>query len=281
MEPQLEQFREQQKQSWNKFSPGWKKWDVFNMEFLRPMGEAIIQRLELKNSYQILDIASGTGEPGLTIAKLISNGKVTAIDLSEDMLVIAAENAKAKGIQNFETRIADVSELSFETQTFDGISCRMGFMFFPDMQLAAQEMLRVLKPSGKIAVAVWAGAELNNWVTTLMGVIQKHVAMPKPLPGAPGMFRCGQPGLIADLFKQAGFQKVEEEEISGKVDYQSFERYWEIMLDVGAPIVAALSQANEATKATIKAEAADLFQSQNKDGNGILNYGALVIYGEK
>ena len=95
------------------------------------------------------------------------------------------------------------------------------------------------------------------------------------------MFRCGKPNMIADLFKQAGFQKVEEEEITGKVDYQSFERYWEIMLDVGAPIVAALSQANEATKAMIKAEAASLFQSQNEDRNSILNYGALIIYGEK
>ena len=281
MEPQLEQIREQQKQSWNKFSPGWKKWDKFNMEFLRPMGEAIIRHLDLQNDDRVLDIASGTGEPGLTIAKLVPNGKVTAIDLSEDMLVIAAENAGAKGLKNFETLVADVSELPFETQAFDAISCRMGFMFFPDMQLAVKEMLRILKPGGRIAVAVWAGAELNNWVTTSMSVIQKHVAMPKPLPGAPGMFRCGKPDMIADLFKQAGFQKVEEEEITGKVDYQSFERYWEIMLDVGAPIVAALSQANEATKATIKAEAADLFQSKNEDGNSILNYGALIIYGEK
>ena len=131
MEPQLEQIREQQKQSWNKFSPGWKKWDTFNMEFLRPMGEAIIQHLDLQNNDLVLDIASGTGEPGLTIAKLVPNGKVTAIDLSEDMLVIAAENAEAKGLKNFETLVADVSELPFETQTFDAISLQDGLYVFP------------------------------------------------------------------------------------------------------------------------------------------------------
>lgn len=281
MEAQLEQIREQQKQSWNKFSSGWKKWDTFNMAFLRPMGEAIIYNLQLQKNYFVLDVAAGTGEPGLTIAALVPDGKVIAIDVSEDMLAIAAENAEAKGLMNFETRVADISELPFATQMFDAISCRMGFMFFPDMHLALQEMLRVLKPQGRIAAAVWAGAEMNNWVTTTMSIIQKHIELPKPAPGAPGMFRCGKPGMIAELFKQVGFQNIVEEEIKGKIDYENFERYWEIMLDVGAPIVAALSKTDEATKAKIKAEVADLFQSQNEDGNGILNYAALIIYGSK
>ncbi|SDD29966.1 Methyltransferase domain-containing protein [Mucilaginibacter pineti] len=281
MEPSQEQIREQQKQSWNKFSPGWKKWDTFNMAFLKPFGDAIISALKIKDGDYVLDIATGTGEPGLIIAKLTPNGKVIGTDLSENMLSVALENAETKGIKNYETVAADVSELPFTDATFNTVSCRMGFMFFPDMNLAAKEMYRVLKPGGRIATSVWAGADLNPWVTTIMSIIQKHIELPAPLPGSPGMFRCSKPGFIADIFKQAGFKNTSEKLISVKVDYKSFDRYWEMMLDVAAPIVAAMANADDATKATIKTETEELFLSRNKDGEAILDYAAFVVYGEK
>jgi ubiquinone/menaquinone biosynthesis C-methylase UbiE len=197
------------------------------------------------------------------------------------MLSIARNNADAKGLENYETLVADVSELPFASEAFDAISCRMGFMFFPDMQMATQEMYRVLKPAGRIATAVWAAPELNNWVTTIMSVINKNIESPAPIPGAPGMFRCAAPDLITDLFKNAGFKNIEKKQISGQVDYESFDRYWQIMLDVGAPIVAALSKADEATIVKIKTEVAELFHARNKEGGAILNYAALIINGEK
>ena len=281
METQLHQIREQQKQSWNKFSPGWKKWDTFNMAFLQPMGEAIISSLDVHETDLVLDIAAGTGEPGITIAALTPNGVVTGIDLAEDMLVTARENAEAKGLKNYETLVADVCELPFADASFDAISCRMGFMFFPDMQMAGGEMYRVLKPGGRIAAAVWSGPDKNNWITTIMSVIARHIQLPAPIPGAPGMFRCAAPGFILNIFEQAGFKNVKESAITGKVDYESFERYWTIMLDVGAPIVAALAGANEVTINAIKAETADLFVSKNGDGGAVLDYGAFVVCGEK
>ena len=281
MSLQAEQIREQQKASWNKFSSGWKKWDAFNMEFLKPMGEAIVASLELQDTDSVLDIATGTGEPGITIAKIVSKGKVTGTDLAEDMLAIARENAQLNGISNYETQVADVSALPFEGDTFNALSCRMGFMFFPDMQLAATEMYRVLKPGGKIATSVWAAASLNNWVTTVMSVIQKNITAPPPIVGAPGMFRCAEPGFISKLFKEAGFKNITEESLAGKVNYNSFERYWEIMLDVGAPIVAALAGADEAMRAKIKSEVAELFMSRNANGGAHLEYAAIVIVAEK
>lgn len=277
MKDQSQQISEQQKQSWNKFSPGWQKWNDFTMQFLKPMGDTIIDNLQIKDGDNVLDIATGTGEPGLTIAALTPNGKVTGTDLADGMLQVAHYNAQAKGIKNYHTRTADVSELPFDKEAFDAISCRMGFMFFPDMQQAANEMYRVLKPGGRISISVWTGPDQNNWITTMMSVIQKHVALPSPAPDSPGMFRCARPGLIAAFFTTAGFKNITEKEITGQVDFGSFDQYWQIMLDVGAPIVAALSQTDEATKALIKTEVAALFQSQNKPGAAVLNYGALVV----
>src|SRR4051812_15656482 len=111
MEQQLTEIREQQKAAWNKFSSGWKKWDDMMMDFLQPKGDEIIRLLNPKEDDIVLDIAAGTGEPGLTIATKLKKGKVIITDLSEDMLEIAAENAAKRGIKNIETVVCDVCEL--------------------------------------------------------------------------------------------------------------------------------------------------------------------------
>lgn len=277
MGTKVEEIREQQRITWNKFSPGWKKWDEFTMCFLKPMGDAIIKNLELKDYDLVLDVAAGTGEPGLTIAGLIPNGKVTGTDLAEDMVTIAAENAEIKGLRNYEILTTDVCELPFEEDSFDGISCRMGFMFFPDMMLAARQMYGVLKSRGRLSTSVWGGPQHNDWITTIMSVIQKHVALPSPEPGAPGMFRCAEPDLIGNLFKKAGFRNIVTQEVRGMVDYQSFDRYWEIMLDMGGPIVTALSGVDKTTIAKIRTEVSELFKAKNNEGEATLEYAALII----
>jgi ubiquinone/menaquinone biosynthesis C-methylase UbiE len=281
MEEQLEQIREQQKAAWNKFSPGWKKWDDLTMDFLKPMGDEIIRRIDPKDGDVVLDIAAGTGEPGLTIASMISNGKVIITDLAEDMLKIAKENADRRGIKNIETVACDVSQLPFSDNTFDAISCRFGFMFFPDMLMAAKEMARVLKPGGRIATSVWNVPEKNFWVTVIMGTINKNMDLPAPPPGAPSMFRCAKEGLMSDLFTQAGLKNVSVKEVSGKLNAGTTDTYWSMMTEVGAPIVAALSKADEPTKDKIKKEVYESVAQKYPDGNVQIDASALVIYGEK
>ena len=281
MEQQLEQIREQQKESWNKFSSGWKKWDDMMMDFLKPMGTEIINRIKPVNNEYILDIAAGTGEPGLTIATMIGNGKVVITDLSDDMLEIARENALLKGINNIETKASDVCELPFADNTFDAISCRFGFMFFPDMHLAAKEMYRVLKPGGRIATAVWCGPENNFWITAAGGTINKNMQLPAPPPEAPGMFRCAKSGLIQDLFREAGFTNTSEVEINSKLKCGTADVYWNMMTEVAAPFVAALSKADDTMRAKIKNEVFHLINEKFPDGKVNIDSSAWVIYGEK
>lgn len=281
MEEQLELIREQQKDSWNKFSPGWKKWDDLMMDFLKPMGDEIIAAINPKGDQVILDVASGTGEPGLTIAKMLTGGKVISTDISDGMLKVATDNATKKGITNFETKVCDVCELPFADNTFDAISCRFGFMFFPDMQLAANEMVRVLKPGGKIAVAVWNGPENNFWITACMSVINKNMQLPPPPAGAPGMFRCAKDGLIVDLFRNAGLTTVSQKEVNSILKTGTTERYWTMMTEVAAPFVSALSKADDAMKAKIKNEVFELVNQKFPDGNVVIDSSALIISGSK
>lgn len=281
MEPHLEQIREQQKQSWNKFSGGWKKWDELVMDFLKPMGDEIIKALNPQKNDVILDVASGTGEPGLTIAGKVSGGKVFMTDLADDMLKIARENAALRGIENIETVVCDVCELPFPDNTFDAISCRFGFMFFPDMQLAAKEMVRVLKPGGKIATAVWNVPEKNFWVTAIMGTINRNMELAPPPPGSPGIFRCAKDGLISDIFLQAGLKNISQVEVLGKLNCKTTDAYWGMQTEVAAPIVAALANASDDMREKIKYETYAIVNERYPDGNVIIDSSALVIYGEK
>ena len=277
----LEEIRDQQRAAWNKFSPSWKKWDDLNMDLLKPMGDEIIRSINPRGAEVVLDIAAGTGEPGLTIATMLKGGKVVITDLSEDMLEIARENAMKRDIKNIETRVCDVCALPFADNTFDAISCRLGFMFFPDMLLAAKEMVRVLKPGGKIATSVWNVLEKNFWITAILETISRHMDLPAPLPGAPGMFRCAKEGLISDLFLQAGLKNIKQKEIAAKMQFKTADIYWDMMTEVITLVVLALNNAEDDIKENIRKEVYHLLDQKYPDGNILMDSSALLIEGEK
>lgn len=152
-------------------------------------------------------------------------------------------------------------------------------MFFPDMPLAVREIVRVLKPRGRFSTSLWSAGTGNPWITTMMGAISRHVTLPAPVPGAPGMFRCAAPGLPAGLLREAGLGRVTEKEISGQVVFESLEQYWTMMMEVAAPVVAALSKVDEPTRARIKA---DVFAALHLSAGGVaLNYSTRIISGVK
>lgn len=281
MESQLVQIREQQKEVWNRFSSGWRKWDDLSMDFLKPMGDEIIKLINPREGDVVLDVASGTGEPGLTIASMLKSGRVVAIDLAEGMLEVAKEHAVNRGIKNFETIACDVSELPFSDNSFDAVSCRMGFMFFPDMLIAAKEMVRVLKPGGRIAVTVWSEPEKNFWASSILGVINKKMQVTPPPPGAPGLFRCAKSGTIPELFRQAGLKNISEKEVSAKLHAGNRKVYWNFMTEVAAPVVAALKGTDCETRVDIRSEVFNLIKEKYPEGELSVDSNAFVIYGEK
>ena len=170
------------------------------------------------------------------------------------MIEIAREKAIAKELTNIETVICDASDLPFENGSFDAVSCRFGFMFFPDIQLAANEIYRVLKPGGRFATTVWNFPEKNFWVTAIMGTIMRLMEIPPPPPEVPGMFRCCKPGRMRDILEKAGFNDIEERGVLSTLKTESVDEYWEMMTEIGASVVAALSQADEGMRSKIKEE---------------------------
>src|SRR3954466_1510041 len=144
--PSSDEIRDGQRETWAGLSAGWEKWDSVIMDQLGPVGAAIIERLDIGEHHQHLDVAAGTGEPGLSIARQSPTGRVVLTDLAPEMLDIAERRARAEGITNVETTVCSADDLPFEDASFDGVSVRFGYMFFPDTATATAEFVRVLRP---------------------------------------------------------------------------------------------------------------------------------------
>jgi SAM-dependent methyltransferase len=186
------------------------KWKAKSAVLGNAVTEALVEYSRLLPGMQILDLASGTGEPGISLAQRVSPaGAVTAIDQSSELLEIAAERARAKKLSNFSTRQADAHELPFAGRSFDLATCRFGVMFFSNVQGALSEVRRVLKPGARACFTVWGAVEQPYWQTT-MKIVHRHVGGDLLPPGGADPFRFSGAGSLSAVLGAAGFHEIEE-----------------------------------------------------------------------
>ncbi len=124
-------IRDQQRLTWDRFAAGWKKWDAELIAWHRPFGDAVIEDARLRPDSVVLDVAAGSGEPGLTVAALVPGVEVVLADISAGMLQVAEEKAAAQRLGNVRFSVCAAADLPFDDGTFDAVLCRFGFMFFP------------------------------------------------------------------------------------------------------------------------------------------------------
>ena len=249
--PDGDEIRDSQRAAWAGLSAGWEKWDSVIMEQLGPVGTAMIDRLDIVDDQQHLDIAAGTGEPGLTIAKLAPRGHVVLTDLAEEMLDVASRRANEQGIANFETRVCSAEDLPFADETFDSVSVRFGYMFFPDVSKATAEFARVLKPGGRLCSSVWVKPDENPWTAIAMQAIATEAVVPPADPDRPNMFRCAAPGYVSGLYESAGLRDVAEWDVAVELVTQSPEQYWEMISEHMSLAAAALQQVDQPARERI------------------------------
>ena len=197
------------------------------------------------------------------------------------MLDIATRRANAQGITNFETRVCSADDLPFADATFDSVSVRFGYMFFPDVADATAEFTRVLKPGGRLCSSVWATPEENPWTTIAMQAIATEAVLAPPEPDGPSMFRCSAPGYVSALYEAAGLRDVAEWDVDVDLVTRSPAQYWEMISEHVSLAVAALHTIDEPARERIAKAVIATVSTYEEDGEVRIPGVARCIVGTK
>ncbi|KIC01288.1 methyltransferase type 11 [Flavobacterium sp. JRM] len=205
-------YKNTTREQWQETANAWFRWSPTLNKWLGNATERMLDMSNIKNGDRVLDVAAGAGEQTITAAKRVGkSGYVLATDISSNILEYAKEIAKQNGLKNIETKVMDGENLTLEDEKFDAVISRVGLIYFPDQHRALKEMLRVLKPGGKVAAIVYSTPEKNKFFSIPVSIIRNRAKLAPPLSGQPGPFSLGSEGVIEKLFQTAGFINVRSE----------------------------------------------------------------------
>ncbi len=190
---------------WSGVAPFWEKYRAIIQQMFAPVTKALIEDAGIGGGHFVLDVATGPGEPALTVAASVGpQGKVVGIDLAPQMVAVAGRAAGQRGLRNTRFEVASADELPFPETTFDSVVSRFGAMFFPSPVDAVREMLRVLRPGRRLALAVWGLEERNPFFDVLSRVVNRYTNYQPQSPGDQEPFRFAGPGQLQDVLSAAG-----------------------------------------------------------------------------
>ena len=189
----IDEQRELLLDGWDEAAKGWGRQADRTQSVALPISEWMIAHTRPAPGEQVLELAAGPGDTGFMAARLIEpGGTLICSDAVAGMLDVARERAEEQGIANVEFKQLQLEWIDLPTASVDVVLCRWAVMLIFDPQAALRECRRVLKPGGRLALAVWDPAEANPWATIIQRVLVElgHV---EPTPaGGPGMFALGR-----------------------------------------------------------------------------------------
>jgi SAM-dependent methyltransferase len=203
---------------WQDAAKAWNDWGGLLRTWLGPATDAMLEMAGVTQGARVLDVAAGAGDQSLLAAERVGpSGHVLATDISSNILEFAAENARAQGFANLDTHVADGEALDVPPASFDAAISRVGLIYFPDQQSALTSIRQALKPGGRFAAVVYSTPDRNGFFSTPVSIIRERAKLPPPLPGQPGPFSLGAPGVLTDVLETAGFSDIEERVIDAPV----------------------------------------------------------------
>jgi SAM-dependent methyltransferase len=198
------------------------------------------------------------------------------------MVEAALREANRRGFQNFNFDVALAGDLPFAENTFDAVVSRFGVMFFPSPIEGVREMLRVLKPGGRVAIAVWHFAEKNPFHYTVSQVLERYVPSPAPVPDSPDPFRFAEPGKLLAIVSSAGAAATSERLLRFTIRAPiSLEDFWTLRSEMSEKLRAKLATLSKEQMAKLKREVLDALGAYS--ANQVMSFPAevLIVSGEK
>jgi ubiquinone/menaquinone biosynthesis C-methylase UbiE len=223
----------QAESDWDRRAEHWAKLAPKTVSTHDAPNQLLIARANIQPGDHVLDLASGTGEPAISIAlKVGEEGSVIATDASATMLEAAKRRAEALDLHNITFEVVRMEELPFEAARFDAVTCRFGLMQADDGAAVLAGVRRVLKPGKRAAVMVHGTREQNTQYTVVRAAVLAFLGEEDDAKDF-RRFRYSGPGELTTVFEAAGFSDVEEEEVSEVITKPAGEIFWQSMVDRG------------------------------------------------
>jgi len=215
-------YKQTTRDQWQTAAEPWYRWAPTLEQWLGQATELMLEMAHVRPGGRVLDVAAGAGGQTIAAARRVGPaGSVLATDISANIMKFAERAATEAGLRNVATRVMDGEQLEVEQGFYDAVISRVGFIYFPDQPAAFAGMRRALKPGGRLAGIVYSTPENNRFFSVPVSIIRRRAQLPPPLPGQPGPFSFGTPGVIEDAFEQAEFTDIEVRRIEAPLKMTS------------------------------------------------------------
>ena len=222
-------------------APTWERRRGFIEETAAPVRRWMIDALAPRPGDTVLELAAGVGDTGFEAAGTLDvDGRLISSDISPAMLEAARRRGAELGVEHVDYQVIDAERIPLETDSVDGVLCRFGYMLMPDPAAALAETRRVLRPGGRLALAVWSGPERNPFFAVVGKAFVERGHMPPPEPGQPGIFSLADERRTRALLEDAGFGEVRTSEVPVSAGFADVGEYLEIVADTAGPLAMAL-----------------------------------------
>jgi len=231
------EFRDKQREQWNVAAGGWRKYSELIDSSASAVSTRLVELAGVAPGHRVLDVACGYGEPSLTAASVAGpDGKVTATDISAEMLSFGRERAAASGADNIEFVESGVQSLDYPANSFDAAVSRWGIIFDPDGEGAAARVRGFLRPGAKFAISSWGTPDQVPFLAIPMRTAMQKLDVPPPPPGTPGPLSRPTPEALGGLLEGGGFSDVAVEQTEVSFEWASPEEFTTFVREIAPPI---------------------------------------------
>jgi SAM-dependent methyltransferase len=254
MQRPLEELRRTNYEIAEAIAPSWERRRVDVERFALPVREWMLREARLHAGEVVLEVAAGLGETGFEAAAIVGErGRVITSDFAPAMLDAARRRGATLGLQNVEYRLIDAERMDLQAASVDAVLCRFGLMLMVDRASALAEARRVLRPGGRLILAVWAAPECNPYFTVIVGALVAAGHIPPPDPDGPGIFTMANAERTTVMLERAGFGEVRTAEVPVRFGVPDIDGYLDLVADTAGPIGLALQTLSSADREAVKA----------------------------
>jgi ubiquinone/menaquinone biosynthesis C-methylase UbiE len=229
--------------AWDAAAHGWNRHSHLIRAWLEEATAVMLDSARIGQGNKVLDIAAGAGDQTLDIARRVGpQGHVLATDISATILLLAAENARAAGLSNVATQVADAQALGLSGSNFDAAVCRLGLMFCHAPLDALKQARTALRPGGRFSAVVFSQPQHNPCIGLMMSTALRHAGLPPRSPYLPGsLLSLGEPGLLATLLQTAGFIDIKVHAMAAPFRLPTSRDYVDFVRTAGTPVMEILA----------------------------------------